>query len=205
MKLYYAPGACSLSPHIVLREAGADFQLLRVDLRAHRTADDRDYTAINPKGYVPALELEDGSLLTEGPAIVQYVADRYPMAGLAPPAGTLARARLQEWLTFIGTELHKSFGVLFNPAAAEDWKTHVRQNITRRLGYVAGALGSRPYLLGEEFSCADAYLFVILRWAGQFKIELSPWPVLKSYLDRVGARPKVREALAAEGLSATGE
>src|SRR5574338_532293 len=123
MKLYYAAGACSLAPHIVLREAGAPFSLVRVDLRAHRTEDDQDYTAINPKGYVPALELDDGQLLTEVPAIVQYIADQHPAAGLAPSPGTLERARLQEWLTFIGTEVHKSFGVLFNPNTADDWKS----------------------------------------------------------------------------------
>jgi glutathione S-transferase len=199
MKLYYAPGACSLSPHIVLRELGAEFDLMRVDLKIHRTEDDRDYTAINPKGYVPALELDDGSVLTEGPAIVQYLADRHPTSSLAPLAGTLARARLQEWLTFIGTEIHKSFGVLFNSAAGEDWKTYARQAIVRRLTFVAGALGSQPYLLGEEFTCADAYLFVMLRWAEKLEIGLSP--VLQSYLERIGARPKVREALAAEGLA----
>lgn len=199
MKLYYAPGACSLSPHIVLREIGADFDLTRVDLKSHRTEDDQDYMATNPKGYVPALQLDDGAILTEGPAIVQYLADRHPSARLAPPAGSLERARLQEWLTFIGTEIHKSFGVFFNPSAGEDWKSHARQAIKRRLAYVADSLGSRPYLLGEDFSCADAYMFVMLRWAGKFEIDLAEWPVLRDYLDRIAARPKVKEALAAEG------
>ncbi|MDY0014052.1 MAG: glutathione transferase GstA [Rhodocyclaceae bacterium] len=200
MKLYHTPGACSLSPHIVLRECGADFSLVKVNLRSHQTEDGRPFTTINPKGYVPALELDDGQVLTEGPAIIQYLADRHPQAALAPPAGTLERARLQEWLTFIGTELHKSFSPLFNPAASADWKEAARQGLLRRFAYVAECLSARPFLLGATFTCADAYLYTVLRWAATVKLDLGPWPVLADYRARVEARPAVQAALRAEGL-----
>ena len=156
MKLYYAPGACSLSPHISLCEAGAAFDLERVDTKTRKTESGADYLVINPKGYVPALQLDGGELLTEGPAIVQYVADLVPEKKLAPPAGTLARARLQEWLTFIGTELHKSFSPLFNPAASDDMREAARANLARRFPIAAAALDAKPYLPGAEFSVADA-------------------------------------------------
>lgn len=159
MKLYYTPGVCAMSPHIVLCELGLPHELVKVDLATHLTDDGRDYTAINPKGYVPALELDDGQLLTEGPAIVQYLADLKPAAGPLPPAGTIERARVQEWLTFIGTELHKSFSPLFNPNASADWKAAALAAIERRFGYVDKMLAGREYLTGANFCVADAYLF----------------------------------------------
>lgn len=200
MKLYYSPGACSLSPHIVAREAGFPIELVKVDLKAHQTADGRDYYQINPRGYVPALELDDGTLLREGPAIVQYLADQAPNSGLAPAAGTLERVRLQEWLTFIGTEVHKMFGWLFNPKAPEEAKNIVREKIAGRFADIDKHLAGKAYLLGDKFSAADAYLFVTLNWANLFKVDLEPYPNLKAYHQRVRARPKVQEALRAEGL-----
>lgn len=200
MKLYYSPGACSLSPHIVAREAGLPIELVKVDLKAHRTEDGRDYYRINPRGYVPALELDDGTLLREGPAIVQYLADQVPDAGLAPPAGTLERVRLQEWLTYIGTEVHKMFGWLFNPKAPDDAKTIVREKIASRFADIDQHLAGNAYLMGARMSVADAYLFVTLNWARLFKIDLAPYPHLAAYHARVGQRPKVQEALRAEGL-----
>lgn len=200
MKLYYSPGACSLSPHIVLREAGLDITIEKVNLRTKETESGANYAAINPKGYVPALQLDDGELLTEGPAIVQYVADLVPEKKLAPPAGTLARARLQEWLTFIGTELHKSFSPLFNPAASDDMREAARANLARRFPIAAAALDAKPYLLGDEFSVADAYLFTVLSWAGLVGVDISPWPSLGAFAERIKARPAVQAALKAEGL-----
>ncbi len=200
MKLYFSPGACSLSPHIVLREAGFEFTLEKVNLRNRQTASGVDYTTINPKGYVPALDLGNGELLTEGPAIVQYLADQAPESRLAPPCGTLERARVQEWLTFIGTELHKNFSPLFNPAASADAKEAARANLARRLPIAAQALENRPYLTGETFSVADAYLFTVLTWTGLGGVDLSPWPSLGAFQERVGARPSVQAALEAEGL-----
>lgn len=200
MKLYYATGACSLSPHIVLSELGLPYELLRVDLKTHLTADGLDYTAINPKGYVPALLLDDGQLLTEGPAIVQYLADQKPAAGLLPPAGTLERARVQEWLTFIGTELHKNFSPLFNPNASADWKAAAKANIERRFGFVEKALAGRDYLTGANFCVADAYLFTVVNWTKVVKIDLTPWPTLTAFHQRVMARPAVQAALREEGL-----
>lgn len=202
MKLYYSPGACSLSPHIVLCELGLAHEAEKVDLRSHQTAGGVDFYAINPKGYVPALLLDDGQLLTEGPAIVQYLADQKPEAGLLPPAGSVARARVQEWLTFIGTELHKSFSPLFRPDAAEGWKTAARANIDKRLGYIDGVLAKSDYLTGGQFSVADAYLFVVLGWSGIVKVDLSPFPALQAFRERVGARPAVQAAMRAEGLIA---
>lgn len=205
MKLFYSPGACSLSPHIVLREGGFDFALERVDLKTGVTEAGRDYKTINPLGYVPALELDDGEVLTEGPAIVQYLADRVPDRRLAPPAGTLARYRLMEWLNFISTELHKGFGALFNPAFADAAKTIVRAQLERRIGEAERRLGSRSYALGEDFTVADAYLFTVLGWAKYVNVDLSPWPGLGAYLGRVAARPAVQAALAAEGLIPTSQ
>ncbi|MDD5247704.1 MAG: glutathione transferase GstA [Rhodocyclaceae bacterium] len=200
MKLYYSPGACSLSPHIVLREAGLAFELEKVNLKTKQTETGADFRAVNPKGYVPALRLDDGSVLTEGPAVVQYIADLAPERGLAPAAGTLARYRLMEWLNFISTELHKAFGALFNPLTPEDWKTFVRGLIGQRLDYIAGQLGERPYLMGETFTVPDAYLFTILRWGKWTDIDIGRWPVLKTYVERIAARPAVHAALAAERL-----
>lgn len=200
MKLYYSPGACSLSPHIVLCEAGLDFTIEKVNLRTKETESGRDFSAINPKGYVPALELDDGEVLTEGPAIVQYVADLAPEKKLIPPAGTLARARVQEWLNFIGTELHKNFTPLFNPASTDDIRNAAQANIARRLPIAATALDAHPYLIGDSFSVADAYLFTVLSWTGFVKVDITPWPSLAAFVERMKARPGVQAALAAEGL-----
>lgn len=197
MKLYYAPGACSLSPHIVAREAGIPLELERVDLAAKRTASGEDYRAVNPKGYVPALRLDDGSVLTEGPAIVQYLADRKPEAGLAPHAGTIERYRLQEWLGFLNSEIHKTWGALYNPKAE---RAPIVSKLNARLAFLEGELKGRPYLLPSGFSVADAYLFTLLNWAGFTGVDLKPYPVLVKYAERIGSRSKVREALEAEGL-----
>jgi glutathione S-transferase len=201
MKLYYSPGACSLSPHIVLREGGFDFQLERVNLKTGQTETGRDYKTVNPLGYVPALELDDGEVLTEGPAIVQYLADRVPEKRLAPPAESLARYRLMAWLNFISTELHKGFGALFNPAFPEEARAIVRAQLERRIGETERRLAGKPYILGEEFSVADAYLFTVLGWGKYVGLDLAPWPGLMDYLGRVAARPSVAAALKAEGLA----
>ena len=200
MKLYYSPGACSLSPHIILVESGLSFDLEKVDLAAKKTGLGADYWKVNPKGYVPALELDDGQVLTEGPAIVQYLADLVPHKKLAPMAGTLERYRLQEWLNFISTELHKGFSPLFNPKASDDWKSAVKELLGRRIAIVAKQLEGKSYVMGESFTVVDAYLFTILRWARHVKLDLSPWPVLSGYQDRVAARPAVHAALVAERL-----
>ena len=201
MKLFYKPGACSLSPHIVLEESGLPYESESVDLKTKVTASGADFYAINPKGYVPALLLDSGELLTEGPAIVQYLADQVPAKRLAPANGTLERYRLQSWLTFIGTELHKSFSPFFNPAAGDDWKAIARANLERRLAYTDAQLAGKSYLLGEDFTVADAYLFTVLSWAKFIKLDLAQWPNLSAYQARVAARPKVQAALKAEGLA----
>jgi glutathione S-transferase len=201
MKLYYTPGACSLSPHIALREAGLSFDLEKVDLQTKKTEKGGDFKQINPKGYVPVLELDDGQRLTEGPAIVQYIADRKPESGLAPKAGALERYRLQEWLNFIGTELHKTFGALFNPAITPDWKRATLERADQRLGWLAEQLEGKQYLLGDRFTVADGYLFTVLNWGPHLKIDIGQRAALKDYQARVGSRPKVQEALKAEGLA----
>lgn len=200
MKLYYSPGACSLSPHIVLRELGMPFAAVRVDLKTKRTADGADYTAINGKGYVPALELDDGQLLTEGPAIVQYLADRKPEARLAPANGTMERYRLQEWLNFITSELHKQFSPLFNPESPPAVKEAQKLRLGGRFDWLAKQLEGKDYLLGKDFSVADAYLFTVLGWCQYTGIDLARWPVLARFVERIAARPAVQEALKAEGL-----
>ncbi len=200
MKLYFSPGACSLSPHIVLAESGLQFELERVDLGAKKTASGADYWQINPKGYVPAMALDDGQVLTEGPAIVQYIADLVPERQLAPPAGTMARYRLQEHLNFITSELHKGFSPLFNRKATEEWKTVVKELLGRRIGVVAKQLEGKAYLMGDTFTVADAYLFTILRWAKGAHIDLAQWPGLPDYMARVAARPAVHACLEAERL-----
>jgi glutathione S-transferase len=200
MKLYYTPGACSLSPHIVLREAGLSFDVEKVDLGSKKTESGKDFNTINPKGYVPALQLDDGSILTEGPAIVQYLADKAPQSKLAPANGTLERYRLQELLGFIGTELHKGFSPLFNPTYPEDAKKIARDNLAKRFNYLNTFLEKGPFLTGEQFTVADAYLFTILGWTAFVKIDLGQWPVLKAYHARVAGRPAVQAALKAEGL-----
>jgi glutathione S-transferase len=200
MKLYYTPGTCALSPHIVLSEAGLPHTLAKVNLRTKVVEDDRNYLSVNAKGYVPALELSDGSVLTEGPAIVQYLADLVPASKLAPPNGTIERYRLQEWLNFITGELHKQFSPLFNPATPEETKSAQREKISGRLSWLAPQLESKDYLMGDTFTVADAYLFTVLRWCEGMGIELAKWPALQRYVERVGARPKVIEAMAAQGL-----
>ncbi len=200
MKLYFSPGACSLASHIALLEAGLPFSTERVDLGKKLTASGADFRAINPKGYIPALELGSGNVLTEGPAILQYIADQAPAAQLAPAAGTIERYRVMEWLNFIGTELHKNFSPLFNPSASEDMKTAGRTSLAQRFGYVARMLEGRDYLAGDQFSVADAYLFTVASWSGFVGFDLSDWPVLQAYLARVAARPAVQQALRDEGL-----
>lgn len=202
MKLFYSPGVCSLSPHIVLREAGLSFDMEKVDIRAKKTEHGGDYFGINPKGYVPALGLDDGSLLTEGPAIVQYIADKVPEKKLAPANGTMERYRLQEMLNFISTELHKGYSPLFNPSFADDAKQVFRERLASRYKLVEDMLSSKgPYLLGEFFSVADAYLFTVTNWASHVKLDLSSFPSLGAYMARVAARPAVQAALKAEGLA----
>jgi glutathione S-transferase len=201
MKLYYTPGACSLASHIVLREAGFEFDTEKVDLATHSTKSGADYYAINPKGYVPALMLDDGQILTEGGAIVQYLADLKPEAGLAPPPGTLERARMNEQLIFIAAELHKAYGPLFLPGASEDSKAAARENVTRRLDYVERQLSDgKPYLLGQQLTVADIYMFVVAGWAEQMEIGSGRWPKLSAFLERIGSREAVKAALQAEGL-----
>jgi glutathione S-transferase len=200
MKLYIKPGACSLSPHIVLEESGLDYETETVDLRTKRTVVGEDYNQINPKGYVPALLLDSGELLTEGPAIVQYVADKAPARKLAPANGTIERYRLQSLLNFIATELHKSCSPFFNPASGEEWKKIAGANLERRLGYVNEQLEGKPYLLGEDFSVADAYLFTVLSWMKFIKIDLAKWSNLAAFVERVAARPAVQAVLKTEQL-----
>ena len=199
MKLYFSPGACSLASRIALEEAGLPFEAVQVDLRTKKTKAGADFTAVNPKGYVPALELDGGGVLTEGTAILQYLADQKPAAGLAPPAGSFERYRLQEWLGFINSEIHKSFGPLFNPAASEAVEEGAKALLARRLPIVEKALEGKDYLMGK-FSVADAYLFTVLSWAPKTGVDLSAFPALAPYLARVGARPAVKAARAAEGL-----
>jgi glutathione S-transferase len=201
MKLYYAPGACSLSPHIALREAGLPFDLVKVDLRAKTLADGGDYKAVNPKGQVPALALDTGEVLTEGPVIVQMIADKAAAAKLAPPNGTIERYRLQEWLNFISTELHKSFSPLFQPALSDETKQFFKDRIMGKFAHVNDALAGKDYLTGSAFTVADGYLFTILRWAEGMKLDISALKNLVAYKARVAARPKVHEALVAEGLA----
>jgi len=200
MRLYSMPGACSLAANIALREAGIPFELVKVSHRTHKTSDGVDFTQINSKGYVPALVLDTGELLTENTALLQYIADLNPDARLAPPVGTLERYRLSEWLAYLNSEVHKSFSPLFAPNASDDMKQYARDNLTKRLGWLAQQLGSKPYLLGEQFTVADAYLFVTLSWSGLAGVDLSPWPTLKAFQERVAARPSVIEAMTAEGL-----
>ena len=200
MKLYYAPGACSLSPHIVAREAGIELALEKVDLAAKKTESGKDYLTVNPKGYVPALELDSGDVLTEGPAIVQYLADQKPASGLAPANGTLERYRLQEMLGYINSEIHKTYGALFNPQITPEAREEVFGKLRTRFGYIDKALAGRSFLLGEQFTVADAYLFVMVSWADYVKLDLSSFANVQAFQQRVGGRPAVQAALRAEGL-----
>lgn len=200
MKLYYSPGACSLSPHIALHEAGLKHDLVKVDLKAKTTENGDDYTRINPKGAVPALQLDDGTVLTEGPAIVQMIADLAADKKLAPAQGSTERYRLQEWLNFISTDLHKSFGPLFQPALSDDTKQFFKDRIAKYFGYVDKQLAGKDYLMGAQFTVADGYLFVILTWAEGMKIDISSFANLTAYKARVAGRSMVQAAMTKEGL-----
>jgi glutathione S-transferase len=200
MKLYYSPGACSLSPHIALQEAGIAFEPVLASTKSHKLQDGTDYYGINPLGYVPMLELDDGTRLREGPAIVQYIADLAPTKNLAPAAGTLQRYRLQEWLTFIGTEMHKGFSPLFNAAMPEEAKTIFKDKLKTRFEWLDGQLADRQYLMGEHFSVADGYLFTVTNWTKPTSVDISAFTNLQAWHARVGARPAVQEAMKAEGL-----
>jgi glutathione S-transferase len=198
MKLYFAPEACSLSPHIVLEELGLPFTLVKVDTKTKKTAGGRDFLAVNPKGYVPVLELDNGERLTEGPAIVQYLADLKPGAKLAPANGTFERTRLQEWLNFISTEIHKTYSPMFNAALPEAAKAIFKDKLIQRYTFVAATLDKQDYLLGNRFTVADAYLFVVTRWAKHFDIDVDRWPALASFMERVAARASAITALQTE-------
>ena len=200
MKLYYSPGACSMSPHIALLEAGLPFDLVKVDLKAKKLENGDDYLAINPKGQVPALGLDSGELITEGPVIVQYIADQAAAAKLAPANGTAERRQLQEWLGFINGELHKNFSPLFQPVFDDTVKGFFRTRLTSKFKFVDGALAGHDYLLGKDFTVADGYLFVMLKWADRMNLDLAEFGNLTTYKARVAARPKVQEALVSEGL-----
>lgn len=202
MKLYFAPNACSLAPHIVLRELALPFSLIRVNNQTKRTADGRDFYQINPKGYVAALELADGTVLTEGAAILQYLADLRPEAGLAPANGTLQRTQLQAQLSFIGSELHAGMSPLFNDAITEDAKVLLRQRLARRLEYIEQVLASSGHAHGEHFSIADAYLFTVLGWSERLRVDLNPFPAICRFRREIAARPCVIDSLRAEAASA---
>ena len=200
MKLYYAPGACSLASHIALREAGLDFEAVKVEGRAQKTAGGEDYLKVTPKGYVPALRLDDGSVLTEGTAILPFIADQNPAARLAPAAGTLERYRLHEWLGYINSEMHKNFGAFFAPGSTDEQKSAARTTLGKRFDFVQESMEGRSFLLSEDFSVADAYLYTVLGWCGYVGIDLGQWPGLKAYHTRIAGRPCVVAALKAEGL-----
>jgi glutathione S-transferase len=200
MKLYYSPGACSLSPHIVALEAGIRLQLEKVDGKAKRTESGADFWLVNPKGYVPVLELDSGEVLTEGPAIVQYLADQNPASKLAPASGTLPRYHLQEMLGYINSELHKSYSPLFKPDTPEATRAERKAYLTKRYQFIENVLAKQPFLLGDTFTVADAYLFTVTNWAKHVELDLSGFPALLAFQKRVAERPAVREAMEAEGL-----
>ncbi|MGA2563584.1 MAG: glutathione transferase GstA [Steroidobacteraceae bacterium] len=201
MQLYYAPGACSLASHIALQESGLPYQAVRVNLRDKLTSDGVDFNSINPKGYVPALKLDNGEVLTEGPALLAYIGELQPTRKLIAAPGTIENYRVREWLVYIGTELHKNASPLFNPKTPEAARTIALEAFKRRLSYVNDALANRPYLAGENFSVADAYLFTILTWLPHLGVELTQWPKLQGFYERVKARPAVQTALKAEASS----
>ena len=200
MKLFYAPAACSLAPHIALREAGARFTLEKVDLQTKRTEANADFMDVNPKGYVPALQLESGEVLTEGTMIVQYIADLFPKSQLAPAAGTAGHYKLLEWLGFISCELHRNLSSMFNPALTPELKESLMAVVAKRLNWVATQLEGKSYLVGDKFTVADGYLFTILNWSNFVGLDLSPWKTIQEYIARIGSRPSVVAALKAEGL-----
>ncbi len=201
MKLYFAPGACSLSPHIVLRELGIPFDLIKVNLGEHKTQDGEDFKSINPKGYVPALKTDDGKVLTEGVAINQYLADKNPAKKLAPANGTFERYELQEWLNFIATEVHKTYSPMFNSALPEEARAIFMDKLKKRFSEINTVLEKNDFLTGPNFTIADAYLYTVLRWAPKFKIDLKDWPALAKFYDRVDQRPAVKAAVEAEAAS----
>jgi glutathione S-transferase len=200
MKLYYSPGACSLSPHIVLLEAGAKFDLAKVEFPSKKTSDGEDLLTVNPKGAVPTLRLDDGDVLTEGAVIVQYIADQAGNTTLAPAPGTKERLKVQEWLNYIASELHKSFSPLFKPTTPDSYKAIVKANLDKQFAYLDKTLAGKDYLTGKNFTVADAYLFTIMNWRHLHKMDISAYKNLATYLDRIGARPKVKEAMQSEGL-----
>ena len=200
MKLYYSPGACSLAPHIVAREAGLSLDLEKVDLANRTTASGRSFLEVNPKGYVPALQVQDGTVMTEVSALIQYLADQAPQAGLIPAAGTPERYKVLEWIGFIATEIHKGFGPLWNPTTPDAVKQATKERLFQRFAYVDQQLDGRSYLTGERFTVADAYLFVVVNWTNFHGLSLGDYPNLAAFMDRIAARPKVQEALQAEGL-----
>lgn len=204
MKLFFAPGACSLSPHIVMRELGLDFTPVKVDLSTKVTAEGADFNAISTHGYVPAIQLDDGRVLTEGPAIVQFLADQKPEAGLAPKAGTWERYELQETLNFISTEIHKQFSPLFNAANPDSVKDAQKEKLAHRFDQIEPTLAKQPYLAGEQFGVADAYLFTVLGWSKYFNIDLGRWPGIAAFMERTAARPAVAQALAFEAQAKKG-
>lgn len=198
--LYFSPGACSLSPHIALKESGLNFTAEQVDLKAKTLKSGGDFLSVNPKGQVPTLRLPSGEILTEGPAIVQWIADQAPQAHLAPANGTTARYHLQEWLNYISTELHKGFSPLFNAATPDAYKAIVKENLGKKFAYLDKHLGSHKFLTGETFTVADGYAFTVVNWTNFVGIDLHPYPNLQAYMARIGSRPKVQDALRAEGL-----
>ncbi len=200
MKLYYSPGACSLAPHIVLNEAGYAYEVEKVDLATKKTATGGDFLAINPKGYVPAIALDDGQLLTELQVLLRYLADQKPQSNLMPKPGTMERYRVEEWMNYIATELHKGYSPLFRPNTPEEYKTIARENLAKRLALLDKALASKQYLMGNAFTAADAYAFTILRWSPFTKVNLSPYANIKAFMARMEARPKVQQTLKEEGL-----
>ena len=202
MKLFYAPGVCSLSPHIVLKEFGLPFETVKTDIKAKTTEGGDDYKKTNPLGYVPALALDDGTILTEGPAIVQYVADKVPEKKLAPANGTLERYKMQSWLNFVSSELHKGFSPLFNPAMPEEAKQIAKDRLATRFAHLDAHFAKNNYLMGKDFSPPDAYAFAVLRWTAPTKIDLAPYPNIQAFMKRMQARPAVQAAMQAEGLAA---
>ena len=200
MKLYYSPGACSLSPHIALHESGLQFEHVKAPTKTHKLPDGTDYYSINPLGYVPLLELDDGTRLTEGPAIVQYIADQVPEKNLAPANGTVARAQLQSWLNFIATEIHKGFSPLFSPTTPAEYKTIAIDRLLARLQWVDGELAGKQYLMGDQFSVADPYLFTVTNWAPAVGVDITGLANLAAFRQRVAARPAVQTAMKEEGL-----
>lgn len=199
MKLFYLPGACSLAPHIIACEAGAAVEAVKVDRNSKQTEAGENYLLINPKGYVPALQLDDGSVLTEAQVVLQYLADQYPDSGLAPAPGSPARYKLQEWLSFVSTELHKTIGSFFNPKQTPEWRAVMTELMDKRLGWLEGELKGREFLL-DTFTVADAYLFTVLSWTSRLKLSLESWPTVQAYYLRLRERPSVQQALKAEGL-----